>query len=83
MRPHLIWGVGDPHLVEGEGAWKTFQVSSAKDGVVSIEKKFNKSQFGELLTDSTYGPILDTMIEKVMVITSAAADEELTKEEMD
>lgn len=72
---------GKEHSISGEGAWKSLTISSAKTGEVSLEKKFNKSQFGELMIDPALKSTIDTMIEKAMVISSAINDAELTKVE--
>ena len=44
--------------VSGEGAWKELSVVDDKTGEVVIEKKFYKSEFGELLRDKQHGPWL-------------------------
>jgi recombination protein RecA len=44
--------------VTGEGAWKELSVIDEKTGVVEVEKKFYKSEFGELLRDKQHGPWL-------------------------
>jgi len=44
--------------VTGEGAWKELSVVDEKTGVVEVEKKFYKSEFGELLRDKQHGPWL-------------------------
>ena len=74
---------GKEHTISGEAAWKTFLITSAKTGEVLLEKKFNKSSFGELLQDPNLKPTLETMIEKAMVITSAINEAEMTKEDME
>jgi recombination protein RecA len=71
---------GKQHTIEGTGAWKVFTVASATTGEVILEKKFNKSQFGELLSDPKMGPILENMLERSLVISSAINEAELTKE---
>lgn len=74
---------GKEHSISGEAAWKTLSITSAKTGEVLLEKKFNKSQFGELLQDPDLKPTLEMMIEKAMVITSAINEAEMTKEDME
>ena len=44
--------------VSGDGAWKELSVVDDKTGDVVIEKKFYKSEFGELLRDKQHGPWL-------------------------
>ena len=44
--------------VSGDGAWKELSVIDDKTGEVVIEKKFYKSEFGELLRDKQHGPWL-------------------------
>lgn len=44
--------------VSGDGAWKELNVVDDKTGEVVIEKKFYKSEFGELLRDKQHGPWL-------------------------
>jgi recombination protein RecA len=53
--------------VSGDGAWKAFTVTDLDKGVVLIEKKFHKAEFGELLRNPDYKEYLDDLIEAVMV----------------
>ena len=53
--------------VSGAGAWKVFTVNDKKKGEVVIEKKFYKSEFGEILANPEYAPHLQDLIEAVMV----------------
>jgi recombination protein RecA len=53
--------------VSGTGAWKVFTVTDTKKGAVVIEKKFYKSEFGEILSNPEYAPHLQDLIEAVMV----------------
>jgi recombination protein RecA len=60
--------VGDNIIcVSGDGAWKVFTVTDAKQGKVILEKKFYKADFGELLSSPTYSPYLQDLIEATMV----------------
>ena len=60
--------VGDNIIcVSGDGAWKVFTVTDAKQGKVILEKKFYKADFGELLASPTYSPYLEDLIEAAMV----------------
>lgn len=40
--------------ISGEGAWKELLVNDEKDGIVLAEKKFYKSEFGDLMRDEKY-----------------------------
>ena len=66
------------YLIEGTGAWKTFKVWPSNDAKnVLVEKKFNKSDFGELLSSKEYGAYLEDMIEQVLVVnTKILSDDE-------
>jgi hypothetical protein len=44
-----------------------FTVTDTKKGAVVIEKKFYKSEFGEILSNPEYAPHLQDLIEAVMV----------------
>lgn len=59
---------GKKYIIEGDAAWKRFAVIT-DDGEVIHDKKFTKSQFGELLSSEEFGPDLRDMIEKVLIIT--------------
>ena len=58
---------GNPGKVEikisGTGAWKEFRVSDVSTGEIVIEKKFYKSDFGDMMKDPTYKPFIDKVIE--------------------
>lgn len=49
--------------ISGEGAWKELVVSDEKDGVVLVEKKFYKSEFGALMRDEKYKKYIMTAID--------------------
>lgn len=53
--------------VSGEGAWKELSVSSTKTGEVLCEKKFYKSEFGNMLKDDTYRGYLLAAIDTALV----------------
>lgn len=53
--------------VSGEGAWKLFTVKCGDQ--VLVEKKFNKSQFSDLLNMPEYKEYLLDMIESVFVVS--------------
>ena len=59
--------------ISGEGAWKELVVTSAKTGEVILEKKFYKSEFGELLRDEKYRGYILTAIDSALTITSGDA----------
>lgn len=53
--------------ITGEGAWKELSVADSKTGEVTLEKKFYKSEFGDLLRDEKYRPHLLTAIDAAFV----------------
>ena len=53
--------------VSGEGAWKELSVTSTKTGEVVCEKKFYKSEFGNMLRDDTYRGYLLAAIDTALV----------------
>ena len=53
--------------ISGEGAWKELSVTNAKTGEVIIEKKFYKSEFGDMLKDEKYRNYLLTAIDSALV----------------
>lgn len=53
--------------VSGDGAWKVFTVTDLDRGVVIIEKKFHKAEFGEIMKTPEYKAYIDDLIEAVMV----------------
>jgi len=53
--------------VSGTTQWKVFTVTDAVEGRTIIEKKFYKSEFGDLLKNPDYREYLDDLIEAVMV----------------
>jgi len=67
--------------VSGDGAWKVFTVTDVDLGAAIIEKKFHKSEFGELLKNPEYSGYLDSLIEIVMIRTKQAAEIEEFEEE--
>jgi len=61
--------------VSGEGAWKELTVVDDKTGEVLVEKKFYKSEFGDLLRDDKHGPWLMEAIDSALtLVTGPAAD---------
>lgn len=51
-------------------ASRTLMVTSL-DGEILHEKKFRKTQFAELLKDDTWGPIIDDVLESIMIINNS------------
>lgn len=71
LRPHgmtdvIVDGKQYSVGVEGTGAWKEFSVRD-KSGVEIHTKKFYKPQFDEIMTDQTYAPFIDALLETHMV----------------
>ena len=59
--------------VSGDGAWKELSVVDDKTGEVVIEKKFYKSEFGELLRDKQHGPWLIEAIDCALTLVTGSA----------
>jgi hypothetical protein len=59
--------------VSGEGAWKELSVLSSKTGEVLCEKKFYKSEFGDMLRDDKYKGFLLAAIDTALVSTTGDA----------
>lgn len=49
--------------ISGTGAWKELTVSDATTGEVILEKKFYKSEFGEIMKNPTYKLFVDKVID--------------------
>jgi len=54
--------------ISGEGAWKELSVTSTKTGEVLCEKKFYKSEFGNMLRDDTYRGYLLAAIDTALTV---------------
>lgn len=54
--------------ISGEGAWKELSVTSTKTGEVLCEKKFYKSEFGNMLKDDTYRGYLLAAIDTALTV---------------
>jgi hypothetical protein len=69
-------GVVNEHQValEGTGAWKTMKVTNPKGDAI-VEKKFYKSDFGEMWADPQYKPWIDGLLEKALIRTSVGASD--------
>ena len=70
--------------ISGEGTWKEISVNDS-DGVVLLEKKFYKSEFGEMMRDEKYKKYIMTAIDAAYTNTSNLAevskDEEVDSDE--
>jgi hypothetical protein len=64
------------HLVsvEGAGAWKTIKVTS-ETGEVILEKKFYKSEFGEIWANPQYKPWIDGLLDAALIRTNIKLDD--------
>lgn len=56
--------------VSGTGGWKVLEVSDAETGEVLVEKKFYKSEFGDIMRDPMYKPFVDKIIEATYTLVS-------------
>jgi hypothetical protein len=59
--------------ISGTGGWKELCVNDPKTGEVLIQKKFTKSQFGELMKDEQYAPFIMQAIDAALTIKSGDA----------
>tara|TARA_R100000008_G_C3580995_1_gene168502 strand:+ start:1153 stop:2349 length:1197 start_codon:yes stop_codon:yes gene_type:complete len=66
---------GKDICVSGTGAWKHLTVSDSSTGEVIHEKKFYKSDFGDLLKDELYRTYLEDLIEAAFVKKMSSADD--------
>lgn len=56
--------------ISGTGGWKQLEVSDKDTGEVLIEKKFYKSEFGDIMKDPMYKPFVDKIIEATYTLVS-------------
>jgi hypothetical protein len=56
--------------ISGTSAWRLLTVSDAATGEVLIEKKFYKSDFGEIMKNPEYKPFVDKVIEAAYTMTT-------------
>lgn len=56
--------------VSGEGAWKELTVTDTKTGEVVLEKKFYKSEFGQLMKDEKYREHIFDAIDTALTLVS-------------
>jgi recombination protein RecA len=54
--------------ISGEGAWKELMVTDSKTGEVVVEKKFYKSEFGDLLKDDKYREYIMSAIDSALTL---------------
>lgn len=57
---------GKEITISGDGAWKNLKVVDVATKMTVLEKKFTKSQFGELIDDPTYGPHIEDAVEQAL-----------------
>jgi recombination protein RecA len=69
--------------VSGTGAWKVLSVTSVSQGKSLIEKKFHKSEFGEIMRDPQYKTYVDDLVAEVMVRTGDLSAVDSAEEESD
>jgi len=75
LREHGPDMVNDHEVtIEGTGAWKTIKVVNEKNDVVA-EKKFYKSDFGDLWKDPTYKPWIDGLLAKALIRTTVGVND--------
>jgi recombination protein RecA len=55
--------------IEGTAAWKTMRVTNEKNENI-IEKKFHKTDFGQMWKDPQYKPWIDGLLTKALIRTS-------------
>lgn len=71
--------------ISGEGTWKELLVNDEKDGVVLVEKKFYKSEFGSLMRDEKYRKYImaavDAAYTYIPELSNDAVDEEIVSDE--
>lgn len=59
--------------ISGASQWRLLTVSDAATGEVLVEKKFYKSDFGEIMRDPQYKPFVDKAIEAAYTLTTSEA----------
>lgn len=73
--------------ISGTSAWKELSVNDKTTGVVIVEKKFYKSEFGEMMKDPQFKPFIDAVIDAAFVINSdnqsVSEEDELDTDEDD
>jgi len=61
--------------ISGTGAWKDLTVSDASTGEVILEKKFYKSEFGELMKSPAHKPFIDKIVDCALTINGGSVTE--------
>ena len=75
LREHGPDMVGNHQVeIEGTSAWKTMRVVNEKNENI-IEKKFHKTDFGDMWKDPQYKPWIDGLLEKALIRTSVNASD--------
>ena len=59
--------------ISGTQQWRLLTVSDATTGEVFVEKKFYKSDFGDVMKDPQYKPFVDKVIEATYTLTTGEA----------
>ena len=67
--------------ISGEGAWKELMVTDATTGEVITEKKFYKSEFGDLMRDEKYKKYVGIAIDGALTINPGVV-EQLIEDEL-
>jgi len=71
--------------ISGEGAWKELVVSSESTGEIMAEKKFYKSDFGDVMNDEKYKKYVMMAIDAALTINPGTIEqiieEEITSDE--
>jgi len=72
LREHGPDMINDHEVIfEGTGAWKTMRVTNEKNENI-IEKKFHKSDFGDMWKDPLYKSWIDGLLEKALIRTAVS-----------
>jgi hypothetical protein len=71
--------------ISGEGAWKELVVNDEKTGEILVEKKFYKSEFGDLMKDEKYKKYIMIAIDSALTINPSVIEQliedEITSDE--
>jgi hypothetical protein len=62
--------------IAGHGAWKELLVSDSATGEIIAEKKFYKADFGGIMSDPTYKPFIDKIIDCAYTSGGNVSDEQ-------
>lgn len=66
--------------ISGDGAWKELLVMDEKSGEEIINKKFYKSEFGDLMLDEKYKKYIMLAIDTALIITPATLEKIIEEE---